>query len=294
MDIPTFSSEDLRNIFKKRRLEDLEGMKFAEDALIKKRGYVFKMPAKKESVVVLYSGGLDSVTTCSILMDKFKLRVYPVFFKTGFERNKYEYEAAVAIGKVFSKKYGDLFQPIKVIDFAPLYPPVRQTKPVWNLSYDQLSNSIRCIYAMKYAYQLQEFNNVKIRTIFTCHISSDGEEITDQTLASLRKTMLYLCLGTGDYSWQLSALGLEKELGYFYGKDFEIAWCAAHGIPLELTRSSCYRNSPIHCGQCPYCLLRKESFKKAGVIDKTRYADEPTKISKFITRTKKKIKSYLR
>jgi len=198
--IPKFSLHELKIIFKTRRLEDLEGLQFVEDSLKKKRGYVFKLPSKNTPVIVLFSGGLDSTTTCALLMEEYKFRVYPIFFRTGFDRNKYEFEAASALAELFKKRYGSLFRPIKVVDYAPLYPPAKQKEPIWNLSYDQLSNGIRCIYAMKYAYQLEKFNNEKIRTIFTCHISTDGEGVLDQTLSSLRKIMLYLCMGTKDYS----------------------------------------------------------------------------------------------
>jgi len=293
LEIPKFSKSKLNAIFKTRKLEDLDGLKFVDDHLRKKRGYVFKLPKKNEPVILLFSGGLDSTTTCALLMDKFKLNVYPVFFKTDFPRNKYEFDAATKFAKIFTKKYGNLFHPIKVINYAPLYPPIKPTEPVWNLKYDQLSNGIRCIYAMKYAYQLEQFDNVKIRTIFTSHISTDGTAITDQTLAALRKIMFYICLGTNDYSWQVSALGLEKELGYYYGKDFQIAWAEQHNIPLELTRTSCYRNGKYHCGECAYCQTRKEAFKQAGVIDRTIYTNKSSVINDLIIRIKQRVEYHL-
>ncbi len=290
--IPKLSSSELKNIFQARKLEDLKGLHFVENTLRKERGYVFKLPKKNESVIVLFSGGLDSTTTCALLIEEFKLKVFPIFFKTGFDRNKYEWEAANIMAKYFKKRYKDFFQPIKVIEYSPLYPPVKQSQPIWNLSYDQLSNGVRCIYAMKYAYQLEKFSHIKIRTIFTCHISSDGDVITDQTLSALRKTMLYLCLGTNDFSWQITALGLEKELGYHYGKDFEISWANKHDIPLEITRTSCYRNGRYHCGECAYCDARKNAFKKAGVLDKTLYANERF-VTKILPSMKRKLKSII-
>jgi 7-cyano-7-deazaguanine synthase len=34
---------------------------------------------------------------------------------------------------------------------------------------------------------------------------------------------------------------------------------------------SCYRGEEIHCGECATCIERKNAFKKAGVLDPTKY-----------------------
>jgi len=44
------------------------------------------------------------------------------------------------------------------------------------------------------------------------------------------------------------------------------------GVPYELTWS-CYKGDEVHCGECPTCRARKESFRAAGVDDPTIYAD---------------------
>ena len=43
--------------------------------------------------------------------------------------------------------------------------------------------------------------------------------------------------------------------------------------PLHLTWS-CYRNGPLHCGQCGPCLMRRTAFRMNGVQDPLRYLDE--------------------
>jgi 7-cyano-7-deazaguanine synthase len=35
---------------------------------------------------------------------------------------------------------------------------------------------------------------------------------------------------------------------------------------------SCYKGEDVHCGTCPTCQARKESFKRANVVDPTEYA----------------------
>jgi 7-cyano-7-deazaguanine synthase len=45
------------------------------------------------------------------------------------------------------------------------------------------------------------------------------------------------------------------------------------GAPLHLTWS-CYRNGPLHCGQCGPCFMRKTAFRMNGMEDPLHYLDE--------------------
>lgn len=54
-------------------------------------------------------------------------------------------------------------------------------------------------------------------------------------------------------------------------KDQIIAWGNKLGAPYHLSWS-CYKGEDVHCGVCPTCRSRKESFVRAGVVDPTVYA----------------------
>jgi 7-cyano-7-deazaguanine synthase len=50
---------------------------------------------------------------------------------------------------------------------------------------------------------------------------------------------------------------------------------AAHGHALGVDFShtwSCYKGAPLHCGTCGTCVERREAFMLAGVVDPTAYA----------------------
>lgn len=48
------------------------------------------------------------------------------------------------------------------------------------------------------------------------------------------------------------------EIGYKLNVEMDKTW-------------SCYKGGRYHCGKCPTCLERKEAFKKARILDKTKY-----------------------
>lgn len=48
------------------------------------------------------------------------------------------------------------------------------------------------------------------------------------------------------------------EIGYKLNVEMDKTW-------------SCYKGGRYHCGRCPTCLERKEAFKKARILDKTKY-----------------------
>jgi 7-cyano-7-deazaguanine synthase len=44
-------------------------------------------------------------------------------------------------------------------------------------------------------------------------------------------------------------------------------------VPYKLTWS-CYRNGSLHCGRCGPCHMRREAFRRNGLVDPVRYSDE--------------------
>lgn len=272
--IKRIPKKKIEEILKKRDLEDFESIKFVERILKKQRGYVFKMPRPGTPVISLFSGGLDATVVSAMLLEEFGLVVYPLFLDNGHGYSKYEEKSADFFAEYFLEKYGKKFKPLKKLDSKfPISPisdvdynrfPVKQ-----NFFY----STLQCIYAVQHAYRLEKLENKKIRCIITSYMRADGKFRIDQTFSAIRKTMLNVCMLTKDFSWQISSLPIEKELGYFHDKSSFIKWAYSKNIPIEKTRSSCKQMAYFHCGRCEICMKRKEEFQKAGVIDKTTYYD---------------------
>jgi tRNA(Ile)-lysidine synthase TilS/MesJ len=78
---------------KERKYEDVTTIRSLESLLLKKRGYIFRMPKPGKSVILLLSGGLDSITCWGMLMEEFKLNVYPISFDRGERRRHQEVDS---------------------------------------------------------------------------------------------------------------------------------------------------------------------------------------------------------
>jgi hypothetical protein len=94
----------------RREIEDKKLIKTIDSFFIRKRGYVVKMPKPGSSVILLVSGGMDSITAWASLMADYKVKVYPVHILTGQPRNIYEQKSVRYYSTIFSKKYRKHFR----------------------------------------------------------------------------------------------------------------------------------------------------------------------------------------
>ena len=278
--LPTLTKNQIDSILKNRLLEDLPTLSSIEKNLKSKRGHVFKMPKKNTPVILLLSGGLDTTIIWDILLSKYELNVYPLFIRRGQIRMPLEEKAVNDFANFYKKTYPHLFHtPLKVTTAIPPLEirwditkhadyPITQ-KPTSSLGLPLYSSELFNT-AVQYAYYLQFNKNILIRDIFCGFMPSDGTLYRYETLTSIRSNNYNICNLTGDFSWQLSSLALEKELGFIFEKETLVEWAYAHNLPVELS-NSCIKFSYYQCGKCGFCLLRKKSFLSAGITDKTIY-----------------------
>lgn len=307
-------------ILKHNPLEDVETILHVEKLFVKKRGYTSKMPAKGSNVILLVSGGIDSISSWAILLEEYGLKVHPICINTGQKRHREELKAVHYFSKIFKKLYPSLYiEPFKLT--FPTSAPEISSKLHGNLSktihpkvlnknFDPTTNTVpltrKYLFPAFFPYQaalaalffdLQR--NTKIRTIFCSILPTDGEYNASQTLTSIRGSALSLSTFTNDYTWQVISICFEKELGFLLYKSDLILWSYQHKIPIEHSYT-CFRGTKLHCGECLVCKVRKKSFLKAGVLDKTVYQDKKleskknlkaflpiTKLVKFIKRRRK-------
>jgi 7-cyano-7-deazaguanine synthase in queuosine biosynthesis len=294
--LPKIPSKQIEELLQSKELEDFDLIKRIEGLLSRKRKYIFKMPNPGGPVVLMLSGGLDTVIVCDILMRKYKLNVYPIFLRRGHRRIKNEERSVDYFSKLYSQIFPNLYHlPKKMNAFIP---PIEIRWPITEVSNKLVKHgskqwrgipmysALLVSYSVQYAYYLEITQNISIRNIFCGFVPSDGEPMAYETLTALRVIMLTSCVLTNDYSWQVSSLPLEKELNFFWDKDILIKWANKNGLPINKTWS-CYWGGIYHCGNCIGCGTRKEAFKKSGIHDPTIYWNETP-----MGRISNKIKSF--
>lgn len=273
-----------------RPLENIDAIEMIETYLRKKRGYIFRMPAKKESVILLLSGGLDSVTSWAILMQNYGLNVYPLTFDRCEKRRKREKESVNFFTNYYKKRFPNFFHnPIEIkldfkkidipIETAPqlLHPEIRmkyfksETGEI-DVNVSLGSFVLLSYYARMYAEHLYLTKNIKVKTIFCSVNSDDGLLVPWQTYTALRSIMLNLCLTSNDFEWQFSSSVLESETDRYFDKSDIIKWAYQNSIPVEKTWS-CYRMGVYQCGgsDCQACRHRRYAYRRAKIVDKTVY-----------------------
>jgi XTP/dITP diphosphohydrolase len=281
--------------FDGKESEDKEIINSINRILLKKRGYVVRMPKTGESVVAPLSGGMDSVVNIAMLLKEYKLNVFPFFINRNQSAYVYEKKAAEYYDRFFKKLYPDLyngFVEIKVAtpaaeykdDLRKVKESIKDKHLSSHISYPA-RNSVIFLTGMEYAYSLTN-KGVNIRTVFASHMSSDFSYHCSLTWT--RITNLTMCQITNDYSWQFISIPIETEFGNYFDKDVYVRYAIRNRIPLEYTRS-CTKNSSVQCGVCPSCWDRRRAFIEVGVKDPTEYQCEtmprsiPTYYTKIIT-----------
>ncbi len=257
--------------------EDVDMLDMLDGYFKKKRSYVVKMPKPGESVVACLSGGQDSVANIGILLEEFKLNVYPFFINRGQSNYKFEKASAEYFNKFYKKRYPKLYHDyleIKVPTPGTEYKDLlREAKkhvdsiPLrHNISYPA-RNPIIFLTGMEYGYSLQA-KGAKINTIFASHVSSDSSYHCSQTWTRLMN--LLMCQILNDYSWQFISIPIETAFKNYFDKDIYIKWAYEHDIPLHFART-CVKGFTHECGDCPTCWDRRRCYNEAGIEDPTIY-----------------------
>jgi len=283
--------------------ENVELINLISSFLKEKRGYVINLK-RADDVILLCSGGMDSIVTFLMLLQNYNFRIHPVFIKTLQKRNKYELKAFLWYYNYFKKSHGNRIAEYFTVTYPSSVPEIA-TKFKKNLSQtlhpqvlrNRFSEKDRVIH-IKRSFLYPAFltfpgalsatffdlsRNTKIRTIICSILPSDGEYNASQSLTSLRSTMLSLCSYTNDYSWQILSMCIENELGLWLDKQDLVRISKKNNLPLENTYS-CLKGTPLNCGYCLACSVRKKAFILSGVRDKTEYFEDKTinKVKKSI------------
>ena len=221
-----------------------------------------------KKAVIVFSGGVDSVCAVSYLKSKYEL--YGITFSYGQKASM-----EIAAAKSFAKKLG--LKEHKIIDIGFM-------KNLYGNS-NVLTSSKRKI-PTKFEYSIvvpirnAVFLSIASAWAFTLNASlvAYGAHTGDTNYPDCRPKFakkLENAFNEGESDGINSKLRKSIEIWSPYRKGLSKSDLLKTGIK-NLGDSifktwSCYSNKKYHCGICESCNNRKIAFKKAGIIDKTKY-----------------------
>jgi 7-cyano-7-deazaguanine synthase len=225
-----------------------------------------------DRAVVLLSGGVDSATCCAIAKSM-DFEVYAMSFSYG-QRHGYELVAARNIARNFSVKEHKIIEiDLRTFGGSSLTSDVAVPKNRKRLTgsapdipntYVPARNTIFLSYALAWAEVLESADIfIGVNAIdFSGYPDCKPEYIKAyETMANLATRA---SLDNKHITLHTPLIDLTKAQIIQKGVSL--------GVDYGLTHS-CYNPSPegLSCGVCDSCLIRKQGFEKAGVVNPTRY-----------------------
>lgn len=300
------STSFLDRAMKRKDFEDREILAMVGDIYHKRKKKQFSIPPPGSAVVLLLSGGLDSIGLWFMLLNKYKLAVYPLYCYLKDTENKKQRESISFFSKILNKRFPSLYHsPTQRIISNGFSFRDRKIDAKKNMSliipnlykaqyggiraavinnptriFEYISQAITLLLRLRYQ------KNTDATTIFTGYIPEDGKATREPTLTVLRVMNLLLSLILGDFNYQIMA-PIDKKSNFYFTKGELLRYASENGISMERTWS-CLKDGESHCGVCTSCRMRKDAYKNSGIIDGTKYSSglntAPSLIRKFIKR----------
>jgi 7-cyano-7-deazaguanine synthase len=262
--------EEIRARVKNAQKNYYGNLKLLEGILQNEKGYVTRIP-KNESVVLLYSGGLDSSILINKIIEDWNVIVHPLFIKRGARAEEQEEKSFDFFMEFYKKRFPDNMKEGFKLEYKV---PPKEFKAGFpkELSLTQglpLRNSTMQNLAIMYAVSLSG-KGLDAKTIFTGSVADDNTE-PEQGLLSLRAQTLNTCVQLGNWNWQITSPLTDSYLTErpIFKSDL-IEYAMQKFIPLEKTRT-CFDSEEIADGTCFACQTRLKAFDYLKIKDPLRY-----------------------
>ena len=253
------------------KLEDLakaqenyeQTLEAIEKIILTERSYLFEIP-RDEDVLILLSGGLDSVVMVDWVAQKWQCKIHPLFIKRGARAQEYEERAFAWYCQFYEKRLGEQWQePIIIEQEIPPHKFKDQISKERRKNVGlPLRNSTMQNYAIMAAVARNDETGTNIRTVLSGSVAEDYR-CPELSLLSLRAQTLSTCIQLGQWQWQITSPMVEPTINKRpMDKRHLIHWAKENGIPLTHTRS-CFSQEKTPCKVCSACLKRERAFAAA-------------------------------
>jgi 7-cyano-7-deazaguanine synthase len=236
-------------------------MQLLKDFLILNRGYVFEAP-REETVILLFSGGMDSTTMIDLAIRQWDSKVILLHFKRNSRNQEWEEAAVDHFYEFYVKRYPEnILELIKLEVEIPLRVNKQyldqDRKKVLGLP---MRNATMWNNTITQAVYLTGKYQTTIRTILVGSVNDDLDNPESGPLSLLSQTVS-ACICTATWQWQIHSPLVDDSFqkGGLSKVDL-VSHAREKGIPLEKTRS-CFDKSEEPCSECLACENRMKAFQ---------------------------------
>ena len=221
-----------------------------------------------KKAVIIFSGGIDSICTCTFLKAKYEL--YGISFSYGQRANQ-EIKTAKTFGKILGLKDH------KISDISFMKDLYGKSNVLTNT---QNKVPQKFDYSIVVPIRNAVFLSIATAWAFSLNASlvAYGAHKGDSNYPDCRPTFsnkMEIALNQGEIDGINSGLRKKIEIWSPYKKGLSKSDLLKRGhkvIGEKIFKTwSCYLNKKLHCGKCESCINRKKAFSRAGIEDKTKY-----------------------
>ncbi|MFW9995501.1 MAG: 7-cyano-7-deazaguanine synthase [Candidatus Odinarchaeota archaeon] len=233
-----------------------------KEFLVLNRGYVFE-PPRGETVIIMFSGGMDSTSLIDLVVKHWDCRVILLHFKRNSRNQQWE-EIAV---DYFSEFYGEKY-PENILELIKLEVeiPLRVNKQYLDQNRKKIlglpmRNATMWNHAITQAVYLSGKYQTTIRTILAGSVIDDLDNPESGPLSLLSQT-ISACICTAVWNWQIHSPMVDDSFQFGgISKADLVKYALDNSIPLERTRS-CFDKTEEPCGECLACANRMKAFER--------------------------------
>lgn len=230
--------------------------------------------------VVILSGGLDSGVLLAKTVEEYGPEsVHALSFSYG-QKQTIELDYASDIARYYNIAEHKIVSINRDIFAHSNCSLIDASKPITKTSYKEAENTdqIKDLYvpfrnglllslAASYSVGLAQSEGTKIDLFYGAHAGDSGTGIYPDTTPRFYSSMR-------DAIDKGTAGKINLKAPFIDYKKYDIIKEGSKlDVPFE-TAYSCYEGGVLHCGTCPTCRDRKESFERAGVYDPTSYVQK--------------------
>jgi 7-cyano-7-deazaguanine synthase in queuosine biosynthesis len=224
-----------------------------DKVLLSQREAVFTVPAVDEEVLLLFSGGMDSVIAAYMLIEKLGCKVVPMYVRRGARAEAAELASAERFVTDIALKHPGKIADLLVVDAEYPAKSLKQYLPAAHkATKGHPGRNLFLVMTAAYYLCALKAENPASRTIFIGN--SPNDTFPHSQLEAVRSANIAICVDQADWDIQVTSPLFEPALWGDVDKQQLVDYAEANDIDIRGTHTCTASDEP--CGQCGECLVR--------------------------------------